>query len=243
MVASVNHADTNGEVLACTQFSTLHQSARTMSQAPMSRRCGREHEVGTWMRSPLDPRHCFVNSALHLGRSMNAKVLANPWQAYKRCVVEILVCCGLGDLTSTVCSLEARSNIIHRTFQHMCLILTPIITVRSQTRPPYTGRARIHHSTILTPPSRPTRYSPSHSLTSSSLFPPLVTLKTPLTSLAAPVPSSRTLNTLRAQCACCTVKAADSLSIGVGAALVSGCVAERNGPSDGVVRSVLWTEG
>ena len=39
------------------------------------------------------------------------------------------------------------------------------------------------------------------------------------------------------------MKAADSLSIGVGAALVSGCVAERNGPSAGVVRRVLWTAG
>jgi hypothetical protein len=39
------------------------------------------------------------------------------------------------------------------------------------------------------------------------------------------------------------VKAAVSLSIGVGAALASGCVAERNGPSAGVVSRVLWTEG
>lgn len=29
--------------------------------------------------------------------------------------------------------------------------------------------------------------------------------------------------------------------MGVGAALASGCVAERNGPSAGVVTSVLWT--
>lgn len=104
-------------------------------------------------------------------------------------------------------------------------------------------KSSIHQSTILTAPSLPTRYNPSHSLTSSSLFPPLVTLRTPLTSLAAPVPSSRTLNTLRAECACCTVKAADSLSIGVGAVLASACVAERNGPSAGVVRRVLWTAG
>ena len=54
------------------------------------------------------------------------------------------------------------------------------------------------HSTIFTPPSLPTKYNPSHSFTSPSLLPPLVILSTPLTSLAAPVPSSRTLNTLRA---------------------------------------------
>lgn len=100
-----------------------------------------------------------------------------------------------------------------------------------------------HHSTIFTPPSLPTRYNPSHSLTSPSLLPPFVTLKTPLTSLAAPVPSSRTLSTLLAQWACCTVKAADSLSTGAGAAFASGCVAERNGPSAGVVRRVLCTAG
>lgn len=39
------------------------------------------------------------------------------------------------------------------------------------------------------------------------------------------------------------MKAADSLSIGVGVALASGCVAERNGPSAGVVMRALWTAG
>lgn len=48
---------------------------------------------------------------------------------------------------------------------------------------------------------------------------------------------------LRALWACWTVKAAFSLSIGVGDVLVSGSEAERKGRSVGVVRRVLWTEG
>lgn len=39
------------------------------------------------------------------------------------------------------------------------------------------------------------------------------------------------------------MKAALSLSIGVGDVFVSGSEAERKGPSAGVVRRVLWTEG
>ena len=67
----------------------------------------------------------------------------------------------------------------------------------SLSRQPFKKRKQ-SHSTIFTPPSLPTKYNPSHSFTSPSLLPPLVILSTPLTSLAAPVPSSRTLSTLRA---------------------------------------------